>query len=51
LVTGVVVANTRVTLPRLWVTGAKEQPLQMLVYVLAFKGLLQMLRDIFEVFT
>jgi hypothetical protein len=40
-----------VVLPRLWVTGAKQQPLQMWVHVTGIKGPLQMLHDLFEVFT
>jgi hypothetical protein len=44
-------ANPRVGLPRLWVTGAKQQPLQIWVHVTSVKGLLQRLLDLFEVFT
>jgi hypothetical protein len=51
LVTGVVEANPRVVLARLEVTDAKQQPLQMWVDVTGVKGPLQMLRDLFEVFT
>jgi hypothetical protein len=40
----------RVGLPCLWVTGAKQQPLQMWVHVTGVKGVLQMLRDLFEIF-
>jgi hypothetical protein len=51
LVTGIVEANPEVVLARLWVMGAKQQPLQMRVDVTGVKGLLQMLHDLFEVFT
>jgi hypothetical protein len=51
LVTGVVEANPGVGLPRFWVTGTKKQSLQMWVHVTGVKGSLQMLRDLFEVFT
>jgi hypothetical protein len=51
LVTGVVEANPGVVLVRLWVTAAKQQPLQMWVHVLGDKGPLQMLHDLFVVFT
>jgi hypothetical protein len=44
-------ANHRVVLTRLWVAGAKQQPLQRWVDVMGIKGLLQMLCDLFEVFT
>jgi hypothetical protein len=44
-------ANPGVGLPRLWVTGAKQQPLQMWVHVTGVKGPLQMLHELFEVFT
>jgi hypothetical protein len=47
---GVVEANPVVVLACLWVTGAKQQPLQMWVDVTGVKGLLQMLRELFEVF-
>jgi hypothetical protein len=45
------VASSGSSLQRLWVTGAKQQPLQMLRVVMGYKGPLQMLRDLFEVFT
>jgi hypothetical protein len=48
---GVVEANPGVVLVRLLVTGAKQQPLQMWVDVTGVKGPLQMLLDLFEVFT
>jgi hypothetical protein len=48
---GVVEANPGVGLPRFWVTGAKQQPLQMWVHVTGVKGSLQMLCDLFEVST
>jgi hypothetical protein len=48
---GVVEANPGVVLAHLQVTGAKQQPLQMWVDVTCVKGLLQMLLDLFEVFT
>jgi hypothetical protein len=48
---GVVEANPGVVLARLWVTGAKQQPLQMWVDIMSIKGPLQMLCDLFEVFT
>jgi hypothetical protein len=48
---GVVVANNEVGLQRLWVTGVKQHPLQMWVHVTGVKGSMQMLRDLFEVFT
>jgi hypothetical protein len=48
---GIVEANPGVGLARLWVTSAKQQPLQMWVDVMGGKGPLQMLRDLFEVFT
>jgi hypothetical protein len=48
---GVVVANNEVGLQRLWVTGVKQHPLQMWVHVTGVKGPMQMLRDLFEVFT
>jgi hypothetical protein len=51
LVTGIAEANPRVGLSRLSVTGTKSQPLQMWVHVKGVKGPLQMLRDLFEVFT
>jgi hypothetical protein len=51
MVTGVAEANPGVGLPRLSVTGAKQQPLQMWMHVTGSKGPLQMLRDLFEVFT
>jgi hypothetical protein len=51
MVTGAVEANHGVVLAHLWVTGAKQQPLQMWVDVTGVKGLLQMLGDLFEVFT
>jgi hypothetical protein len=41
----------RVVLARLLVTGTKQQQLQMWVDVTGVKGPLQMLRDLFEVFT
>jgi hypothetical protein len=41
----------RVVLARLWVTGAKQQPLQMWVVVTDVKGPLQMLRELFEIFS
>jgi hypothetical protein len=50
LVTAVVVANPEVSLPRLWVTGTKQQPLQMWVHATSVKDPLQMLHDLFEVF-
>jgi hypothetical protein len=50
LVTGVVEANPGVVLARLWVTSAKQHPLQMWVDV-GIKGPLQMQRGLFEVFT
>jgi hypothetical protein len=50
LVTGVAEVYPGISLPRLWVTGAKQQPLQMWVHVTGVKGLLQMMRDLFEVF-
>jgi hypothetical protein len=51
LVTGVAEPNPGVRLARLSVTDAKQQPLQMWVHVTSVKGPLQMLRDLFEVFT
>jgi hypothetical protein len=50
LVTGIAEANPGVDLPRLSVTGAKQQPLQMWVHVTGVKGPLQTLHDLFEVF-
>jgi hypothetical protein len=47
---GVLVANLGIGLPHLWVTGAKQQLLQMWVHVTGVKGPLQMSRDLFEVF-
>jgi hypothetical protein len=44
-------ANLGVVLARLWVTGAKQQPLQMWVDVTGIKSPWHMLRDLFEVFT
>jgi hypothetical protein len=41
LVTGVVEAHLGVILALLWVTGTKQQPLQMWVDVTGVKGLLQ----------
>jgi hypothetical protein len=46
-----VVASSGSSLPRLWIAGAKQQPLQMLRLVTGHKGPLQMLRDRFEGFT
>jgi hypothetical protein len=43
-------ANPVVVLARLWVAGAKQQPLQMWVDLTSNKGPLQMLLDLFEVF-
>jgi hypothetical protein len=51
LVTGIVEANPRVSLRRLSVMNAKQQPLQMWVHVTGVQSLLQMLCDLFEVFT
>jgi hypothetical protein len=51
LVTGVVEANPGVVLVRLCVTGVKQQPSQMWVDVTGVKGPLQMLHDLFEIFT
>jgi hypothetical protein len=51
LVKGVVEANPGVVLARLLVSGTKQQLLQMWVDVMGVKGPLQMLRDLFEVFT
>jgi hypothetical protein len=48
---GIAEANPGVGLPRLSVTGAKQQQLQMWVHVTVVKGPLQMLCDLFEVFT
>jgi hypothetical protein len=50
LATGVVEANPGVDLPRSWVTGTKQQLLQMWMHVTSVKGPLQMLSDLFEVF-
>jgi hypothetical protein len=44
-------ANPGVVLVRLYVTGAKQQPLQMWVDVTGVKGPLQMLCDLSEVST
>jgi hypothetical protein len=49
--TGVMEANPGVVLMRLLVTGTKQQPLQMWVDVTGVKGPLQMLHDLFKVFT
>jgi hypothetical protein len=48
---GIAKAKARVVLPRLSVTGAKQQSLQMWVHVTGVKDPLQMSRDLFEVFT
>jgi hypothetical protein len=48
---GVVEAKPGVVLARLQVTDTKQQPLQMWVDVMGIKGSLQMLCDLFEVFT
>jgi hypothetical protein len=44
-------ANPGVGLPRLGVTGVKQQPLQMWVHVTGVKGPLQKMCDPFNVFT
>jgi hypothetical protein len=51
VVTSIVEANPGVVLPRLWVMAARQQPLQMSVHVTGVKGPLQILHDLFEVFT
>jgi hypothetical protein len=51
LVTGIVVARSGLSLPRLRVTSAKQQPLQMGVHVTDLKGPSQMMCDLFKVFT
>jgi hypothetical protein len=48
---GIAEANPGVGLPRLSITGTKQQPLQIWVHITGVKGPLQMLCDIFEVFT
>jgi hypothetical protein len=48
---GIAETNPGVGQPHLWVTGAKQQPLQMWVHVTGVKGPLQMLCNLFEVFT